>query len=141
MSREILFRGKRLDNGEWIRGSIICSAKNERAFILPSNTEAFVPADKNVICSCHCYEVDPDTVCQYIGLTDKNGHKFFENDIVKNTLFGKNAMAICFVECAFCLVNAKREFLADIHYLHHAGVNDTKIVGNVFDNPDLLKEE
>ena len=127
--REILFRGKRADTGEWIEG-YYC-----RAFRWTG--------DKNptpVIQEADCYsfrEIIPETVGQYTGLTDKNGNRVFEGDIVKlrrRRDYGIVKYAI--PECHF-------EYLmqGDGDQLLFDDVDYVEIIGNIHDNADLLGGE
>ena len=65
--REILFKAKRLDNGEWISGSLVCFAGGARA-ILPSDSKTLFSKSKGFICCDTCHDVDPSTVCEYTNI-------------------------------------------------------------------------
>jgi uncharacterized phage protein (TIGR01671 family) len=77
MKREILFRGKRVDNGEWVYGDLFRSNKDHHTPNVCIVTDEFHPLGYG---SNTFYEVLPETVGQFTGLTDKNGVKIFEGD-------------------------------------------------------------
>ena len=147
MNREILFKAKRKDNGEWVEGYLFDDGmpKPKRYFIGGIIIKPYegTACDKwNVVGIDFC-EIDPDTLCQYTGLTDKNGKKIWENDIVVDedgcyyeVFWNKNL-------CNYSLrcFKTKHMFLIgkrwDLYLL--ANNNRLKVVGNIFDNPELLE--
>ena len=139
MSREILFRGKRTDNGEWVEGYFIKTKLGKDTS--PSDV-VFVPWKENRNEEWGWIKVDPDTLCQYTGLTDKNGKKIWENDIIKTSRYGKDdgkgsnfagfdIFSVQWDDEGFALYSKWRRFnLRDN--------NGYEVIGNIFDNPELL---
>lgn len=82
--REIIFRGKRLMDGEWVDGSLFIDEKKEKHEILIGYVNYRIG-----------WEIDPETVGQYTGLTDKNGKKIFEGDILR---YGQRVDYACYLE-------------------------------------------
>ena len=149
MAREILFKAKRTDNGEWIKGCLTIFENN--AYIMEAeNTyiRMHYTCEDCVEFDMRAYKVDKDTICQYTGLTDKNGNKIWENDIVKYH-FGEEVAPIRFGEYQSCFDSAKTAHIGfyvdwnnnkalrkDLGYW--VNMIDCNVIGNIFDNPELL---
>ena len=134
--REILFRGKRLDNGEWIIGHLLKYADG-RARINESHTDIFCYEKDNSIIQTVAHEVDPDTVGQYTGLTDKNGKRIFEGDIVRGTDALERGLKVYgYIDHkngSFVIVG---DMMTHYRWLDY----DVEIIGNIHDNYELLEE-
>ena len=131
--REILFRGKRVDNGEWIEGFYAHSG--EKKYILIDNDIA--------VGYLAMKEVNPDTIGQYTGLTDKNGSKIFEGDIVKCiSKFNVKDMVVIFETTEFHLVDCQRyKNYTECCGYRQFGMMETEVIGNIYDNPELLRSD
>ena len=131
--REILFRGKRIDGGGWVEGDL---ARRKSRFAPQLNTTYGISDAFGVFCA-----VDPETVGQYTGLTDKNGKRIFEGDICNCRKFE------CVGKIEWCEYDASFDF----YVLCGGGVYDSEnlydyadeleIIGNCYDNPELLEVE
>ena len=132
--RKKLFRGKRRDNSEWVEGAYYHQTEfygdaDDEHHIITSNDEL----EDNMM---ECYRVIPETVGQYTGLTDKNGTKIFEGDIVKD----------CYGEVELCYYHEeKHRLIFDathfIRELEVANVVECEVIGNIHDNPELLAKK
>lgn len=122
--REILFRGKRLDNGEWVEGDI-CHHDGVVSHIGQH------PADGSMV----CYDLDPATVCQFTGLLDKNGKRIFEGDIcrVSNLMY-----KVEFKYSAWWFAILSNKVYCCPAFNSHCG-EYCEVIGNIHDNPELLE--
>lgn len=128
MNREILFRGKRTDNGEWVYGMLLNYADGTSYICRQSYNPDVL--DK--------YEVDSSTVGQYTGLTDKNGKKIFEWDVLRHDTGTLH-------EVVFERRNGHAYFgwvMNELETWHFDSgfLRQLEVIGNVHDNPELLEE-
>ena len=145
MNREILFRGKRVNNGEWVYGDLIrINNGNDKIAIIP-----FV---MDFGSSCDDYKVLLDTIGQYTGLKDKNGKKIFEGDIIKTPrgFIGEVIFGRAEEECTH---REHRRKITDVYTTYGwvfkradgftIAIDDEilqgELLGNVTDNPELIK--
>ncbi|MCB5881041.1 YopX family protein [Lachnospiraceae bacterium EP-SM-12S-S03] len=145
--RKILFKAKRKDNGKWVEGYLM----DENYINVPfDDYDACGRFDDPI-------EIDPDTICQFTGLTDKNDKKIWENDILRysheyeGSPFLKEGEdvkyrvgAVFWSEWrgswAVCGRGKKKCINNDV-FKYNRNPNRTEVIGNVFDNPELLEVE
>ena len=129
--REILFRGKRMDNGEWIFGDLI---HEPWAYFIQVDTGSGNERIRKR------YAITEETVGQYTGLKDKNGKRIFEGDIISFFNWGGNVL-----KRAVVWVPQLGRFSVFIDGALSVGVNPIlgshKVIGNIHDNPELMKDE
>ena len=134
--RDIIFRGKRLDNGEWVEGYFV------NLWLMHYQKHQPIITDNNAV----SYDVDPSTVGQYTGLTDKNDKKIFEGDIVDASNEWWNAAGPAGHDSPVILVEWGSDlcgFEPFANYDCDCGVyinaKNCEVLGNIHDNPELLK--
>lgn len=146
MEDRYLYKAKRVDNGEWVVGYLYRLSENNPPFIMLRKYG-------------ESYEVDENTICQCTGLKDKNGNLIWENDIVKKgfyidydsvyqeehvtSVISKEYVGTVKFECFAWIVetfNDQIKCILPIYELseHSEDIKYFEVVGNIFDNPELL---
>lgn len=148
--KDILFKAKRIDNGEWVEGYYVYHIKrticafNDK--VEPEDEQHVIMqdgfSDWNMPRDTVHYDINPDTLCQYTGLTDKNGKKIWENDICdRNEVFPE---IVKYYKGDYVLdysyVSGKEE-VTDYYNLgfYVCDRECIEVIGNIFDNPELLE--
>ena len=142
--REILFRGKRLQGGNWIEGYFFKSDINKKERNSGKATLIFTPDCDTFIMVPECHNsfmVVSDTVGQYTGLKDKNGKRIFEGDIAK-VLQGKDKdiAYVGFENGAFMLYPKTGNIYERTLWEYWYNDWDVEVIGNITDNPELLEK-
>jgi uncharacterized phage protein (TIGR01671 family) len=136
MNRTIKFRGKSIYSDGWLLGSLIKIEENRYA-VIPNLNDI----ERGKIIGL--YEVYSETVGQFTGLLDKDGKEIYEGDILHTITFGFNpeeyTAIILYRNCSFQLSNGRNLFYFGQSDL--TKMDDTIVIGNIYDNPDLIKEE
>lgn len=120
--REILFRGKRTDNGEWVKGFYVCVLDTH--YIMTGKFDSLT----NGIINSEAYKVDPSTVGQFTGLEDKLGTKIFEGDVIDDL----GIEYIVVFDSDYAQFRGKFDgWNAEISHI----ASRCEVIGNIYDNP------
>ena len=141
MEDRYLFKAKRIDNGEWVQGYLVETRHN-------TYHDVYRIIDKNGINydeldyyepSFISYVIDKTTICQCTGLKDKNGKLIWENDIIKC----KFGIAVAVWDKSEWRIKWVKDNIwrKDLHYWVVEDNQRTEVIGNKFDNPELLESE
>jgi len=137
MEREIKFRGKSIDGGDWVFGLIT----QYQGKLLITNEVIEHPSyqDPAGTWIYNEKEVHPESVGQYTGLKDKNGKEVYEGDVISSDQWNPKNYKVIFETGEFCFVSIKgveSPYTNDIRY-----VKDFEVIGNIYENPELLSED
>ena len=133
--REITFKGKRVDNGEWIEGAYMPYYYSTRY-----GKVAAIFTNDDVLCKTYRYPVDPSTVGQYTGLKDKNGKKIFEGDLViyRDRIFDEVVGVIEYDDGCFCVHTLRSPNSPAIDIVMNE--SEVEVIGNIHDDKEILND-
>jgi uncharacterized phage protein (TIGR01671 family) len=136
MARKILFRGKRLDNGEWVEGGYYKEDYTDKIYITFWNSFGLGFMDAT--------QVDPDTVGEYTGLLDKNGKPIFEGDIISIHIESDDEVydEVSYIDWLNCgWYYCQKGTLDSELEAYQSDSRMLTVIGNIHDNPELLEGE
>ena len=141
MENRYLYKAKRIDDGEWVQGYYV---KGSDMY----GKETHVIFEPDAIFYSHgetdgLAEIDPSTICQCTGLCDKNGKKIWENDIFQCTdetmVTQKDLIEYNETNASFVRLRNTEKLGLQYLWIDEAACNHGEVIGNIFDNPELLK--
>lgn len=134
MTRKIVFRGKRMDNGEWVKGFYVCIPDTH--YIMTGKFDSLT----NGIINSEAYNVDPNTIGQFTGLTDRNDVKIFDGDIIEfnDPYDGKSIHAVVQDGCGWNLSNFYASGFDCPWCAFSGGTKYMTVIGNIYDNQKLF---
>ena len=128
--REILFRGKRVGDGEWIEGYFLPGSERQSLhpciFVYLPETQSF-----------ECFDIDIDTLGEYTGLEDRSGTRIFEGDIVLCQNYHGKVQGIVDYNNSYFYLACSSGYSDE--YLFNC--SEFEVVGNIYDNPELMRGE
>ena len=142
--REILFRGQRKDNGEWVSGRNLLLLDDTKMYIAQTGETGYTFLDdaNNIVkLEVNFYSVIPETVGQFTGLLDKNGTEIFEGDIVRHGYYNRRVNVVEYStdgemgSCGCCY----DRFVGTGFVAYGVDLTDCYVIGNIHDNPELLE--
>lgn len=140
MEDRYLFKGKRLDNGEWVTGNLIQNPffKGVRSWISSEQEDKTrLRSISRTQALWNSIEVDSSTICQCTGLKDKNGKLIWEKDIVRCEV---GTAEVIWDKSGWRTKLLKNDlWRKDLHYWTVENSEGAEVIGNIFDNPELLE--
>jgi uncharacterized phage protein (TIGR01671 family) len=134
MEERYLFKAKRVDNGEWVVGGLVRYGFNgkEKYYIVPDYAS-----------DLYAIEIDPNTICRCTGSKDKNGILIWENDIVKykHGNFYKAFWQNNYYQFSWICIKSDVFSIGAKWNLWSFKSFEIEVIGNIFDNPELLESE
>ena len=137
MEKRYLFKAKRIDNGEWVQG-VPFEIEGKQVILIKDNENLLRVhyLEENMwAAEIYAIEVDKSTICQCTGLKDKNGKLIWENDIVRCKV-GTAKVIWCKSEWRINWLRRK-----GLYYWAFEDIQITEVIGNIFDNKELLESE
>lgn len=137
--REILFKAKQIYDGKWIEGYYL-----RDQYHIGGKDIIFYRKDSDLF-TVYTNIIDIETLCQFTGLTDKNGKKIWENDIFQYTdeamVIQKDLIEYNETHASFVRLHNAEKLGLQYLWIDEATCNHGEVIGNIFDNPELLQEE